>query len=397
MNRFHFAAITISVIIALSSSPAKAQWLPIGNPPDDSLSPAITCIYVTNCELFTGTTRGLFISTDGCKTWKTADAIGPKLLVTAIVRNASTFYAGTNTGSIFRTDDNGVSWSRTGTFDSTYCMAVNDRFIFAGTSRGIRRCAVDDTMWVPAEGVISGRGISSFAMQDSTVLAGGADSGMFRSVDYGESWNAIEDGVVTASPVMALVYHGNTVFASLSIGGVYRSPDNGATWSRCPGLPSGTYGQLAMLDSTITVFVNDLVYCSVDYGETWQQVNDGLETAKGNCFFTAGSELYVGTAGDGIWHRSLQDLYVPVVKMPGCTPVSDQQLFISGKTLFLQSATILQTDRIALYDTRGRCRGSWDVEGERNMRFSLDGIGPGRYVIRMERAAVIQPVLLVDR
>ncbi len=397
MNRFYFAAITISVIIALSSSPANAQWLPIGNPPGDSLSPAITCIYVTNCELFTGTTGGLFISTDGCKTWKTADAIGPDLLVNAVVRNDGTFYAGTNTGGIFRTDDNGVIWSRTGTFDSTYCMAVNDRFVFAGTSRGIQRCAVDDTMWVSVEGAVSGRGISSFAVRDSMVLAGCADSGMFHSTDYGATWSAIEGSVFAVTPVAALVHRGDTVFASLTADGVYRSLDFGVTWSRCPELPSGMYGQLAMLDSTVVVFVNGSVYCSVDHGETWQQANDGLETTKGNCFFTAGTELYVGTAGDGIWHRSLQDISVLVVNIPGPTLLHNLQLFVSGKTLFLQSTTILQPDRIALYDTRGRCRGSWDVEGGRNMRFSLDGIGPGRYVIRMERAAVIRPVLLVDR
>lgn len=307
MNRFLFTFVTAAVVLVSVASKTASQWVHLGEPDSSS----ITCLHVTNCTVFAGTEKGLFLSTDGCKKWSKADSVKDDLKVVAIVKSNYTFFAGTDAGGIFSSTNDGASWSRTNAFDSTLSMAVNDSFILAGSTRGIQRCHVNDSVWTWVE--FPGNRIISVAARDSIAFAGSSSSGAFFSTNYGRSWGPLNTTTFPTSTASSFVLRGDTVFASLFSHGVYRSTDNGVNWNRCNGLSSSGYDNLATIDSTVIVSTSEGIFYTPDYGSTWYPTSSDLTNKSINCFFAKGNELYAGTESDGVWYKSSSNSFEPVV------------------------------------------------------------------------------------
>lgn len=316
MNGFLSTFITAVLLLISAVSETESQWVHLGGPDGGG----ITCLYVTNCEVFAGTEKGLFFSTDGCKQWAKADSIKEDLKVVALAKSNYTFFAGTDAGGIYHSNDDGANWNKTNAFDSTLSIAVNDSFIIAGNTRGIQRCRVNDSVWTWVE--FPGNGIVSVATRDSIVFAGGSSSGAFRSTDYGRSWSCMNTINFPASITSSFVLCGETVFASLFLDGVYRSTDNGVSWARCNGLSSIDYDDLATIDSTVIVSTSEGIFYTTDYGSTWYPTSSDLKDKNINCFFTAGNALYAGTVSDSVWYKSSTNSFVPVVTQKTQLPLS---------------------------------------------------------------------------
>ena len=104
----------------------------------------------------------------------------------------------------------------------------------------------------------------------SGVVYAGTDNGVFRSMNAGGSWTAMNGGLPGVARVMALAYdaaHPNVWFAGVWQSGVYLSADAGATWTpMLGGLGSINTNALAV-DATRTT-----VYAGTDAG-TFQFTN----------------------------------------------------------------------------------------------------------------------------
>lgn len=113
------------------------------------------------------------------------------------------------------------------------------------------------------------------------------DSGLYRSVDGGKSWqfayqsleNAPATVVVAVSPDFA---SDRQVFAGVA-GGILRSDDGGLTWRAVPmGMPPPLVSTLALspnfqLDGTILAgTAEDGVFRSNDHGASWASANVGM-------------------------------------------------------------------------------------------------------------------------
>ena len=94
-------------------------------------------------------------------------------------------------------------------------------------------------------GIVSGR-MTALAVDGSTVYAGGADGGVWRTSDGGDTWEPITDhlpslssGSLAVNPDDHAVWYGtgeaNTSFESYLGTGIYRSLDGGDTWQRIGG------------------------------------------------------------------------------------------------------------------------------------------------------------------
>jgi len=370
------------------------------------LCPAISCLYVTNCELLAGTEHGLFISTDGCKTWKRAGFITPDLKITALTRCNSTFFAGTEAGGIFSSIDNGETWRKTDAFDSTFCIAVNGSFILAGNTRGIQQCRVDDSVWTWVNQEFPGNGILSITAHDSIVFAGGHNTGAFRSIDYGKTWSVIDTTGFPASLITSFATCGDTVFASLRSKGVYRSTDNGMSWSKLEGLSCSNFGNLAIIKNTLIVSTYGNTYFTNDYGSTWQGAGLCLENKSVCSFFTAGSQLYAGTEFNGIWHCSVSDLLVPVIRgqrqraIPQSTDFKIR--FIGTKNIETTLEFTLSEPaqvRIDICDISGRVTVSavndYFNTGTNRIKWNTLDIAPGFYVAKMHAGTNLSVVNFV--
>lgn len=280
----------------------------------DGTHPSITSLYVTNCEVFAGTECGLFKSTDGCKTWTRPSSIDSNLKVVGLVRNNSVFFAGTDAGGIYSSDDDGISWRKTNAFDSTLCMEVTDSFIVAGNARGMQRCRIDDSVWAWVNADTIPHGIMSIAAKDSIVVAGGFQGGVYRSNDFGSTWKTVVSEGLPLSKISSIAIGGETICASLPSGGLFCIVNCGVSWAKINGLTSSMFGDVVVVGSSVLIATKDTIYCTDFFGTTLHSVNNGLENKTISTFFLSGSSLYAGSEHDGVWYRSVSDLNVPTIR-----------------------------------------------------------------------------------
>jgi hypothetical protein len=187
-------------------------------------------------------------------------------------------YAGTRGGGVFRSMDNGESWTQVN--NGLTCMHL----------------------W-------------SIAVKESGVIfagSAGCNEGVFRSEDNGESWTLVNDGLTTyeisalAVDDQGYVYAGTTPMFGPG-GGVFRSVDNGDHWTEissgltnlfvtslvCPGnlylnIVAGTEGGIFNFD-----------------GNSWHDYSDGLMNnnvrAMVDTYGSLCQSFYAGTVGGGVW------------------------------------------------------------------------------------------------
>jgi photosystem II stability/assembly factor-like uncharacterized protein len=128
----------------------------------------------------------------------------------------------------------------------------------------------------------------------TTIYAGTSSGGVFKSVDSGNSWIAVNAGlssleisVLAINPSEPLtIYAGtpSTLSAGIRYGGVYKTSNGGQNWSQViTGLPHNPVEALAVdavMPSIVYAGLGDSgVYKSTNGGNSWSEINVGLENA----------------------------------------------------------------------------------------------------------------------
>ncbi|MEM1229119.1 MAG: glycosyl hydrolase [Pseudomonadota bacterium] len=124
----------------------------------------------------------------------------------------------------------------------------------------------------------------------AALMGGGPESGIYRSDDGGESWNALEQGLPSDVNVgkigLALsAQQPNVVYAAIELdnrtGGIWRSTDYGASWEKRSDMVSGGTGPhyYQELYSSPHRFdrlylMNNTTQVSEDGGKTWRPINN---------------------------------------------------------------------------------------------------------------------------
>ena len=170
--------------------------------------------------------------------------------------------------------------------------------------------------WTQTNGPFGAQVLSIMATK-GVVFAGTSYGGLYRSVNRGGAWEAVNNGLnvvdtqsTTGVTVRAIASSGTYLFAGVTGGGVFRSADQGATWAGCNnGLGVGTdilfifrYGPVLFVQTNIGLFR------SLDNGNSWTGANTRIGNAAplfsitslftlpdGNYVF--GSTGFSGTAG----------------------------------------------------------------------------------------------------
>ncbi|MEM7020427.1 MAG: hypothetical protein AAF512_24190, partial [Pseudomonadota bacterium] len=200
------------------SDDGGASWTQrSGTIPNDVVVRKVTSV-PNNAQLVYAATsstnrRGIFRSFDGGLTWfavnngLTTDGGTTTLNVFALVidpTTTTTLYAGTTTGGVFKTTNNGNNW-----------VAMN-----AGLT----------DMNVPA--------LLIDPMETQTVYAGTQSSGIFKSTDGGANWTAASNGLPVSENVEIIsltidavdMNNVKTLYASTEKHGVFESKDGGNNW-----------------------------------------------------------------------------------------------------------------------------------------------------------------------
>lgn len=190
-------------------------------------------------------------------------------------------------GRVFKSEDSWQTWSRIPMITSTTALSVEVPFLFIGASDGITfntegRVIVYNTVVDTSHeiGRFGGDIISIDAKKwDAGELIVATESGIFRTSDFGLTWQNSSSGIsrIHASAVQVLPIDGGSEKIVLAVhkGGIWSSEHFGNTWE-CenasayvlPGLLSKSPG-----DSKYLYAGGFRFYRSMDSGSSWQQTD----------------------------------------------------------------------------------------------------------------------------
>ncbi len=235
--------------------------------------------------------------------------------------SGNTLYAGLAPGQVFRSADNGLTWTgaTNGLVDGAGRMLLPKAFLVTPTGRVIR--GGDNASWnnkvgspifysdnqgaqwteVPLPFASSARNPAGIGISDLVLHKGAIyfsdvlSEGVWKSTDNGLTWTAAGEGLPTAPFVnFAKTYYavasaGDALLTATAVRGVFRSADSGATWAQAVnGIPGvvdsplvggrswNATDVLGAPDGTAFAISDSRLYRSRDGGATWTEVGMGV-------------------------------------------------------------------------------------------------------------------------
>ena len=225
-------------------------------------------LYVSDANIFVGTTSGLYLSTDKGINWTLLDnGLPGYAIIRSIAIRDTNIFVGTENG-IYLSNNIGASWTRINngmTNDDVISITVSDTYIFVGKSGSIYRSSDNGTNWTHLNIELTNHAVLALASNGANIYAGteGGAANIFSSTDYGTTWT--KSNRLPVYQVRSLALTENKVFAGTD-SGVFLSTNNGTNWTNV-GLPNTFIWSLALNNS----------------------------------------DLYAGTYLTGVWRRPLSD------------------------------------------------------------------------------------------
>jgi ligand-binding sensor domain-containing protein len=151
-----------------------------------------------NSNLFVGTIRGVYLSTDEGSTWTVANTGIEDKEIYSLAANDSTVFAGTVNGGVYRSTDNGASWEQTSDGFKVknitiYGLAVIGSNLFAGTNGdGLYRSTDNGDHWTKR---LAAPQVGAVIEKDSKLFVGTGGQGVFYSTDNGDNWTRASNGL----------------------------------------------------------------------------------------------------------------------------------------------------------------------------------------------------------
>ncbi len=263
--------------------------------------------------------NNLFLSLDTGKTWL-LDSVGiGSGTFAGVVACGPYVFAATQQRGIFRSADNGLSWSliTTSLIDSQSVynilfstLIVTGTTLYAGTvSSGLLVSTDFGLTWTS---IVYYPNIQGIYANGSNLFLGLQYSGVALSTDGGSTWsNNINTGLNITNTV-ALMAKDSILFSGVDSWGDYRSTNNGASWIADTTATVGMGSSSFAYNGTSLFAINDGtsgIFQSNDYGNTWTTVTSGLSNqyvsslAAGSGILLAGTinPLDVGTDTGGVF------------------------------------------------------------------------------------------------
>ena len=149
---------------------------------------------------------------------------------------------------------------------------------------------------------------------NGNVIFAGTDDGMFRSVNNGASWTAINNGL-TKDTVLSIVVMDSSVFIGTLHSGVFQTTNNGNSWyTKNNGLPRDSLDPQSFCSinsfsksggTVVAGIFQKGVFVSKDNGTSWASMNTGLTNLNVTSLITSGNNIFSGTGlGGGIFLSS---------------------------------------------------------------------------------------------
>lgn len=317
------------------SSNQGALWTHV-----DSLttSGAINCFMIEDSVVTAGANHGIFQSFNYGKNWTKLSNRFSSLELTCIAANAGVLYAATTYGGIYRTFDNGNSYSRyippTGKItameflDSILFVAtkgngvlaygpkappnnwqlptgdvkdiiIADKWLYAATDMGIYWMLPESlAAWNLRTPIITSRMTLS---KDRKSIYSASDIPPY-TIYYG----GVDQEMAVPMRVTAIEGKGDYIFAGTAGGVFAHNLFTSVGWEKSSF--NSYVNSIKVIGTTVIAGTNEGVFLSKNSGDTWTPANEGLTDLHVISVAIKDSTVFIGTAEDGIFKRSLSDL-----------------------------------------------------------------------------------------
>jgi photosystem II stability/assembly factor-like uncharacterized protein len=250
---------------------------------------------------------GVYITTDGINWNYSSDGMTNAQIISLTVCNGN-FFAGSETGGIYRSVNNGINWTAVNNGLSTltiHTICSNNGKIYAGTNTGIHISTDNGNNWNRISFSPLGNTIYSLCSFGDTVFTG-TNTGTYCSVNNGTNWNNVNSGLSGA--VYCLMKFGNAVYAGTSSSGIYKTTNCGADWIHInSGLPAYPIRGFCINNEKIFAATYGCgIYYSTNYGVEWMPSVLGLTQLVCYSVIPYRYHLFCGTTS-GIFKRPLSE------------------------------------------------------------------------------------------
>ncbi len=273
-------------------------------------------------KILAGTSEGVFRSSDAGESWDklsiNSDSESP--FDATLFHPQDVFLAASRNGRLFLSTNDGETWSPSLTEQIETLAMTSLGDILAGGAGGIYRSADIGKTWMRTLS-FSGSINTLVCGNDGRSYAGcsindiGNQTVVFRSEDDGFTWLGVAGAsTLPVSGVGSLLIDGNdnVIAGTFSLdneettgGGIYRSLDGGENWLQIGLSDTDVQTLITLPDRRIFAGSSEGTFLSLNNGESWQQMNDGLDVpwkrVRVNSIYTkSDDEILVGTMTHGL-------------------------------------------------------------------------------------------------
>jgi photosystem II stability/assembly factor-like uncharacterized protein len=217
----------------------------------------------------------IYRSTDAGKTWGPyTTGIPPEATVSSFLSLGNTTYATTDTHGIYTIKEGDSRWKRIDAdlpdkVDINAVTSIDNVFIIGTHKHGILISSNNGINWEPSSSPISHTAIRSLLSYNSSVFAG-ADDGIYKSLDQGNTWQHVYKGVQTNGFTVL----NSKIYAALMNGAIV-TPDEGASWKYIYQ-PHTLHDISSDGESVYAMTLGGGLLKSSNDGLTWENINEGF-------------------------------------------------------------------------------------------------------------------------
>ena len=330
MKKYYCFFIAFIFTTAFPHHTASAQWIQTNGP----YGGLVLSFASDGTNIFAGTNSGgVYLSTNNGQSWSPANSGLPIGELASIAINGSMIFGASYNNGVYLSTNNGTSWSAVNSGlanRNVLCVAAKDSLILAGTDNGIFLSHDNGSNWIPTGGLLpSTNAVSKLAFGGGKIFAGMQGSGDgFCSTDTGKSWTKLNLG--SHGVINCIVVHEPNVYIGTN-SGVFVSTDTGATWTL--GIFESVYS-LATNDSVIIATAGMSIYKSTNNGYSWMR-NNSMVFGGGCSALSSGSSFFIGTVNsifrsdDNGENWTLANTGLCAMKIT-CVATSNGKLFAGG-------------------------------------------------------------------
>jgi photosystem II stability/assembly factor-like uncharacterized protein len=214
------------------------------------------------------------------------------------ITNNGDVYAGLSGGGIYRSTDNGESWTQVGiTAASVKKIVINpsNNDIFTAVS-GVARSTDAGQSWLPINSGLTNYSVNTIVIKDAETFFIGAERGgynpppgLFRSTNNGSSWVKADTGLHGGSIYAMTVDTEGNIYAG-DYNGIYKSTNDGSNWVNTGPFTEDLKARELRINSS-----DDLFFASWGNG-VWRKLSgDTLWTNIGASLYQYIGSLFIGS------------------------------------------------------------------------------------------------------